>query len=107
MNVNELFARSPEIPADLAEEPLLARFADGLDSLLRTAVKPSPCSQGHEAANHYYLKLIGPLAIYGYGLATREHVMQQVAALLERHAADRAGFVASLLPADIALPETK
>lgn len=97
MDVVELVARFPEIPADLHEEPLLARFAAELGALLQSAVKPSPCAQHHEAGNRYYLKLIGPLAVYGYGLSTREQVLAQLDGFVEQHSADPDAFVAGLL----------
>jgi len=98
MTVQELITRFPEIPRDLHGEPLLARFAETFDDLLGVARKPSACATQHEAANHYYLKLIGPLSIHGYGLATRERALADLQELLDRHAADPKGFAASLLP---------
>lgn len=100
-------ARFPEIPRDLQDDPVLARFAAVLGDLLRVARSPSPCATGHDAANHYYLKLIGPLSIYGYGLATRERVIADLSTLLERHDADPEGFAASLLPAGTADREVR
>ncbi len=96
MTVRELATRFPEIPGDLLDEPTLERFAETFDELLRGARNPSACSAEHDAANHYYLKLIGPLSIYGYGLSTREQVLSELQGLLERHAADPQGFSASL-----------
>lgn len=107
MTIDELTARFPEIPADLHEEPLLARFAGTFAALLRVAQKPSACSTGHDAANHYYLKLIGPLSIYGYGLSTRQKVLGQLQDLLDRHRSDPEGFAASLLPPDTAPVEVR
>jgi len=102
MKVNELMARFPEIPSDLADEPLLGRFAEALDPLLRGASKPSACATHHDVPHHYYLKLIGPLAIYGYGLRTREQLLQQLAELLRAHDADAESFARGLLPEDAA-----
>ena len=107
MTVQELIARFPEIPQDLREEPLLARFAEACEALLRHARKPSPCSTQHDAANHFYLKLIGPLAIYGYGLSSREKVLRHLRELIERQEADPEGFGGSLLPQDAAHEEVK
>lgn len=107
MTSRELIARFPEVSADLADEPLLARFADTFGDLLAVARKPSNCSTGHDAANHYYLALIGPLSYYRYGLATRERVVEDLQKLLDRHAADPDGFAASLLPEDAAVAEVK
>ena len=100
MTVQELVARFPEIPEDLHEEPILSRFAEVFGELLRVARNPSNCATEHDAANHYYLKLIGPMGIYGYGLSAREQVLAEVQQLLDRHEADPGGFAASLLPED-------
>ncbi len=102
MTVQELVQRFPEVPADLRDEPLLAELAEACDDLLRVARKPSACSTGHDAANHYYLALLGPLSIYGYGLSTRERVVGQLRELLDRRNADPSGFARSLLPAGVA-----
>ena len=98
MTVEELIQKFPEIPRNLHQEPLLKRFADVFGELLQSARKPSPCSTQHDPANHYYLKLIGPLAIHGYGLSTRENVLDQLQELLVRHAADPRGFASRLVP---------
>jgi hypothetical protein len=107
VTVQELVSRFPEIPADLHGEPHLARLAEVCGELLLVARKPTACSGQHEAANHYYLKLIGPLAIYGYGLSGRDKVLQQLQEILSRHEADPAGFAASLLPEDTAASEVR
>ena len=107
MTTEELVARFPEIPADLHGEAVLERFASTLDGLLLIAHKPSACSTQHDAPNHFYLKLIGPLAIYGYGLATRDKVLGQVRALVAQSQADPENFPASLLPANTADREVK
>ena len=92
MTPRDLVARFPEIPPDVHDSEVLARFAEIFDDLLAVARRPSPCAERHEASNHYYLKLIGPLSIYGYGLSTREKVEAQLQELLDRHAADPDGF---------------
>lgn len=97
MSVDELLARFPEIPKDLRDEPLLAEFAASFAELLRAATRPSNCSTSHDAANRYYLKLVGPTTIYGYGLATRESLLRDLGELLERQRADPEGFAESLL----------
>ena len=107
MTVQELVARFPEIPADLHGEPLLAQLADACGELLDVARKPSNCSPGYEPANHYYLKLIGPLSIYGYGLSSVEKVRAQLQELLDRQRADPKGFPSSLVPAEIVDHEVK
>jgi hypothetical protein len=98
LTVRELVARFPEIPQDLHGEPILSRFAEVFGELLRAARTPSACATQLDAANHYYLKLIGPMSIYGYGLATRERVLADLKELLDGHEADPQNFAASLLP---------
>ena len=107
MTIQELVARFPEIPADLHGEAVLERFASTFKALLQVAHKPSACSTQHDAPNHFYLKLIGPLAIYGYGLSPREKVLGDLQSLLDRFAADPDGFADSLLPADLAANEVR
>ena len=107
MTVQELGARFPEIPRDLHEEAVLLQFAETFGELLRVARNPGACAAEYDAANHYYLKLIGPIAIYGYGLAKREQVLAELQQLLDRHEADPAGFAASLLPEDTAEQEVR
>lgn len=107
MTVEELVARFPEIPPDLRDAPELAEFAEECSALLEEARKPSPCSTGHDTANHYYLRLIGPLSIYGYGLTSREKVLGQLRELVERHRADPRGFARGLLPEKVEDREIK
>ncbi len=107
MTVEELVGRFPEIPGDLHSEPLVAEFAEAFDGLLWLANKPSACSTQHDAGNHYYLKLVGPMDIYRYGLYTREKVLGEIKGLLDRYRADPDGFAQSLLPADTGVREVK
>lgn len=107
MTVQELVARFPEIPVGLRGEPLLEELADALDGLLRVARSPSPCATEHDAPNHYYLKLVGPMAIHGYGLSTREAVLAELQGLLDRRRADPDGFARTLLPDDTADREVR
>jgi len=107
MTVSELVSRFPEIPADLHAEPILGEFAAAFGDLLAVARKPSNCAQQHDAANHYYLALIGPFATYGYGLLKRDKILAKTEALIARRRADPAGFPASLLPKDVAPQEVK
>ncbi len=107
MTVQELVAKFPEIPKDLHEEPILSRFAEVFGELLRVARNPGACAAKHDAANHYYLKLIGPVAIYDYGLSTREQVLAELQELLDRHQTDPDGFAANLLPKDTAEREVR
>jgi hypothetical protein len=96
MTVQELIRKFPEIPRDLHAEPLLVQFAETLGDLLEVAQNPSNCTAQYEASHHYYLKLIGPMKIYMYGLSSRDKVLRQLQELLERYHADPAGFAASL-----------
>lgn len=100
MSMEELVTRFSEIPRDLHREPVLARFAETFGDLLRQAQNPSACTTEYSPGHHYYLKLIGPMKIFMYGLAPKEKVLQQLQELLDRCAADPAGFAASLLPTD-------
>lgn len=107
MTVQELIARFPEIPTDLHHEPVLAELADACGPLLAEARKPSACATEYDAANQYYLALITPIGIYGYGLSKREQLLQQLQALVDRQRADPAGFAASLLPNNTVAAEVK
>ena len=98
MSVEELKARFPEIPHDLHREPVLARFAETFGDLLRQAQNPSACTSEYSPGHHYYLKLVGPMKIYMYGLTSKEKVLQQLQELLDCHASAPEGFAASLLP---------
>lgn len=97
MTVQELVRRFPEIPQDLHTEPVLTIFAETFGDLLAVAQNPSNCAAQYEAGHHYYLKLIGPMKIYMYGLSTREKVLGQLQGLLERYHADPTGFASSLV----------
>ena len=107
MTVADLVHRFPEIPADLHTEPILAAFAAEFGDLLAVARKPSNCAQQHDAANHYYLALIGPFATYGYGLLKRDKIVAKAEALIARRRADPERFAESLLPQDVAPQEVK
>jgi hypothetical protein len=103
MTVQQLILRFPEIPGDLHDEPLLAEFAETFDPFLQEAMNPGACSADYTPANHYYLKLIGSMRLYMYGLTTKEKVLGKIQDLLDRHAADPDGFADSLITADSAL----
>src|SRR5437879_13092603 len=75
MTVEELFARFPELPRDLRDEPVLAEFVRAFGSQLRVAQKPSPCvaqARAGAAQHHFYTRLGNDLAVYGTALARRE-----------------------------------
>jgi hypothetical protein len=107
MTVFELIKRFREIPPDLHSEPVLEKFAATFDQFLKVAQKPSACSTQYDAGNHYYMKLIAPMGIYGYRLCTREDCLQQLQTLLDQHDADPAAFAAGLLPSGAAGKEVK
>jgi hypothetical protein len=100
MTVQELISQFPEIPPDLHAEPLLARFAATFGDLLQVAQNPGPCSGEYSPGHHYYLKLIGPIRLYMYGLSSKDKVLTKLQALLDRRAADPSGFAESLLSSD-------
>jgi hypothetical protein len=97
MTVSELVTRFPEIPQDLHAEPVLAQFADVFDGLLIQASKPSACTREHTSEHKYYLKLVGPMDIYRYGLFTRERVLNEIQKLLDTHRQNPDTFVGALL----------
>ncbi len=100
MTVQELMQRFPEVSPDLQEEPLLSRFVEAFGELLDVAQNPTNCATEYAPGHHYYLKLIGPLKLYTYGLSSRDKVRTQLQDLLDRYQADPSGFAASLLPSD-------
>ncbi len=107
MTLFELIKRFREIPPDLHSEPLLERFATTFDQFLKVANKPGNCSTEYDAGNHYYLKLIAPMGIYGFRLCTREDCLQQLQTLIDQYQQDPAAFSASLLPAGTAAREVR
>ena len=106
MDVQELFARFPEIPADLHEEEVMARFAEVFGEPLSIAQKPSACSTEYDAGNHYYMKLINPIGIYRLGLMKREMLLSQIAGLVEKQQTDPR-FVETLAPPDVVARESR
>src|SRR5216684_5603572 len=56
MTIEEFFARFPEVPRDLRDEPVLAEFVRAFGSQLRVAQKPSPCvaQAGFRNAEHHF-----------------------------------------------------
>src|SRR3989442_12375467 len=81
MTVEEFFARFPEVPRDLRNEPVLAEFVRAFASQLRVAQKPSPCvaqAGAGDAEHHFYTRLVNDLAVYGIGLARRERTLQRL-----------------------------
>jgi hypothetical protein len=107
MTIDDLVKRFPDIPQDLHDEPLLAELSDAFSEQLETAQKPSACSGEHDAGNHFYLKLIGPMDIYRYGLYSKERVLEEIEKLVDGHKRDPEGFAGSLLPEDTAEKEVR
>lgn len=106
MTIQELLVRFPEIPADLHHEEILSRFADVFGGPLSIAQKPSACSTEHDAANHYYMKLVNPMGIYRLGLMKRELLLSQLGELVEKQQADP-NFAGTLVPSGVAASETR
>lgn len=101
MTVEEFFARFPEIPRDLRDEPVLADFVRAFGSQLRVAQKPSPCvaqAGGGDAEHHFYTRLVNDLAVYGIGLARRERTLERLRTLLAEYHAHPATFACTLVP---------
>src|SRR5437867_13223749 len=90
ITVEEFFARFPEVPRDLRDEPVLAEFARAFGSQLRVAQKPSPCvaqAGAGAAEHHFYTRLVHDPAVYGIGLAPRERTLQRLETLPPAHRA--------------------
>jgi len=101
MTVEELFARFPEVPRDLRDEPVLAEFVRAFGSQLRVAQKPSPCvaqAGSGDAEHFFYTRLVNDLAVYGIGLARRERTLQRLQALLAEYRTRPATFACTLVP---------
>ncbi len=106
MTIQELLVRFPEIPADLHHEEILSRFADVFGGPLSIAQKPSACSTEHDAANHYYMKLVNPMGIYRLGLMKREMLLSKLGELVEKQQADP-NFAETLVPSGVAASEVR
>jgi hypothetical protein len=107
MIVSELMARFPKIPRALSDEPLVAEFVQACGEWLAMAQEPSACSTQHDARNQYYLKLVAPMVIHGYGLSPREDLLKELEDFLSRHKADPDGFAESLLSSGTVAKEVK
>jgi len=89
ITVEEFFARFPEVPRDLRDEPVLAEFVGAFGSQLRVARSPHVCGAGGLQATpstNFYTRLVNDLAVYGIGLARRERTLQRLEALLVEYA---------------------
>lgn len=100
MTVDEFLARFPEVPEDLAREPVLADYVRAFGSLLRRARKPTPCmgKDGGDAEHQFYAKLVNDLAIYGIGLARRDRTLGRLAEKLDLYRTTPATFACTLVP---------
>ena len=101
LTVEEFFARFPEVPRDLRDEPVLAEFVRAFGSQLRVAQKPSPCvaqAGSGDAEHHFYTRLVNDLAVYGIGLARRERTLQRLETLVAEYRAHPATFACTLVP---------
>jgi hypothetical protein len=100
MTVDELIARFPEVPRDLAGEPVVAEYVAAFGPQLRHAQKPTPCMRdGGDAPHAFYTRLVNDLAIYGIGLARRERTLARLQALLDQYRKQPATFACTLVPA--------
>ncbi len=100
MTVAELLARFPEVPGDLADEPVLAEYVAAFGPQLRQAQKPTPCMrEGGDAPHAFYRRLVNDLAIYGIGLARRDRTLARLRALLDEYRKQPATFACMLVPA--------
>lgn len=100
MSVDEFLARFPEVPRDLRDDPTLTEYVRALGSLLRLAMKPSPCvaRDGGDAPHVFYARLVNDLAIYGIGLATRERTVARLRKTLDEYRKQPATFGCTLVP---------
>lgn len=99
LTVAELFARFPEIPPDLRDEPVLAQYVDAFGPLLQLAQKPSPCMRdGGDAPHVFYTRLVNDLAIYGVGLARRDRTLARLQATLDAYRQQPATYACTLIP---------
>src|SRR5437763_15741924 len=101
MTVDERFARLPEVPRGLRDEPVLAEFVRAFGAQLRVAQKPSPCvaqAGAGDAEHHFYTRRVNALAVYGIGLARRERTLQRLETLLVEYRTQPATFACTLVP---------
>jgi hypothetical protein len=99
MTVDEFLARFPEVPRDLGDEPVLARYVAAFGPLLRLAQKPTPCVGSNGDMEHvFYTRLVNDLAIYGIGLARRDRTLARLHATLDQLAKQPATFACTLVP---------
>jgi hypothetical protein len=103
MSVDEFFARFPEVPRDLRDEPILTECIRAFGSMLRLAQKPSPCRarrarDGGDAPHAFYTRLVNDLGIYGVGLARRTRTLVRLQKTLEEYRRQPATFGCTLVP---------
>ena len=99
MTVGELLASLPEVPRDLADEPVLREYVRAFGPLLRVARKPSPCMRdGGDHQHVFYTRLVNDLAIYRIGLAKRDRTLARLEALLDQYRKQPATFACTLVP---------
>jgi len=101
LTLDAFFARFPEVPRDLRDEPILADYVRAFAPQLAVAEKPSPCvarDGGGDAPHFFYTRLVNDLAIYGIGLAKRERTLQRLERLLAEYKAQPATFSCTLVP---------
>jgi hypothetical protein len=99
MTLDEFLARFPEVPRDLADEPVLKEYVEAFGKLLRVAQKPSACMRdGGDAQHVFYTRLVNDLAIYGIGLARRDRTLARLQKTLEAYRKQPVAFGCILVP---------
>jgi hypothetical protein len=100
MSVDEFFARFPEVPRDLRDEPILTEYVRAFGSMLHLAQKPSPCRarDGGDAPHAFYTRLVNDLAIYGVELARRDRTLVRLQKTLEEYRRQPATYGRTLVP---------
>lgn len=99
ITIDEFLARFPEVPRDLANEPILAEYVNAFGPQLRIAQKPAACMRdGGDAQHVFYTRLVNDLAIYGIGLAKRDRTLARLQATLDEYRKQPATFACMLVP---------
>jgi hypothetical protein len=99
VTVAEFLGRFPEVPGELAAEPILAEYVRAFGPLLLVATKPTPCMrEGGDHPHVFYTRLVNDLAIYGIGLARRDRTLARVRATLDEYRKQPATFACTLVP---------
>ena len=99
MTADELLARFPEVPRDLAQDAVLREYVEAFGPLLCLARKPTPCMRdGGDHQHAFYTRLVTDLAIDGMGLARRDRTLARLRATLDEYRRQPATFACTLVP---------